>query len=287
MRRTALAALAGTLMAVTAISATGASASTSDDATVINIVKAKTGATDVYRIGDARTSLNVSIQPAKALETGRIYTLEAKATDANAHTTDHFIAVLQDPGMRRVQWGFGLPTGAKIELQGDGTILIDTADSQQTDPAVTQTIILRPWARDINGKVLPTAFSIAGNTLVQSVVTTGATYPIIVDPGITGFGYYGLYTPVVYVQWSKSETKSLNNSTVVSVATAAGSACGDIPNSAGKVVCAALVANKLTNFSDSVEAAASDGECLKARVPLATAYLTEAIDALNFYEHTC
>lgn len=275
-----LAALAATALAVMAGS-TSAHADIATDAKVIAIVKNKLGSDEVYRLPDATTALNVGVFPAVAT-TGHVYTLIANVDDGK-----HLVAVLEDAGMNRVTWRFTLPPNAKIERQDDGTILIDTADSEQTETAVTQTLILNPWAKDVKGQVLPTSYQIVGNTIIQTVTTTGATYPVIVDPGITGFGYYGLTTPVVYVQFSKSETRSLASQAVIGAATAAGAACGEIPNKLAKVACGVVVAAKLGDFAENVTAAKDEGVCLKARVPVSTAEPGEAVNALDFYRKTC
>jgi hypothetical protein len=48
-----------------------------------------------------------------------------------------------------------------------------------------------PWAKDANGKSLPTHYQVQGQTIRQVVDFTGAAFPVVADPKITyGWGVY-------------------------------------------------------------------------------------------------
>jgi hypothetical protein len=42
--------------------------------------------------------------------------------------------------------------------------------------------ILAPWAKDANGKNLPTSYSVSGDVVTQHVDPKGAAFPVVADP---------------------------------------------------------------------------------------------------------
>ena len=71
--------------------------------------------------------------------------------------------------------------GGALVLNDDGTVTVLDATGNFVN------YIERPWARDANNKELPTAYSVRGNTLTQTVSTDGAVFPVVADP-TTGCG---------------------------------------------------------------------------------------------------
>ncbi|WP_031155363.1 hypothetical protein [Streptomyces erythrochromogenes] len=70
--------------------------------------------------------------------------------------------------------------------------------------AVARGHIDAPWAKDANGKAVPTSYRLDGNTLVQTIETGPDTaYPVVADPHYT----WGIISGTVY--FNKSETKVL------------------------------------------------------------------------------
>ncbi len=54
--------------------------------------------------------------------------------------------------------------------------------------------ILAPWAKDANGKNLPTNYTVSGNVVTQHVDTRGATFPVVADPQYgCGVGWCSVY----------------------------------------------------------------------------------------------
>lgn len=184
-----------------------------------------------------------------------------------------------------VTWNVQIPDGAKLETTGDGSVIVVNDDVPGDGNAYETTngvaAFAPPQARDATGKSLPTSFEAVGTHLIQHVDTYGAAFPVVVDPWVTGAGWYGP-TPVVYVMWSRGETESLYHQTYdVGVASAALGACGEIPNTAGKIACGAVVAWKYADFKAAINSAHDRGVCLKARVPVWSVVI------LDFYSHTC
>ena len=71
-----------------------------------------------------------------------------------------------------------LPGGGHVELVPDGSAIVLDNDGQITATASA------PWAKDANGKIVPTYFSTDGSTLTQHVKhqTAGVVYPVTADP---------------------------------------------------------------------------------------------------------
>ncbi|GAB3283897.1 hypothetical protein GCM10027456_78570 [Kineosporia babensis] len=102
---------------------------------------------------------------------------------------------------------------------------------------------------------------------------------------ITDTGWWGP-VPVIYVQWTKAETRSIQSALADGgVGVAAGAVCSLIPNTAGRVACTALIASKYSDAKNNADAAVREGKCLKARVPLNAGAI--AYPALDFYRHSC
>lgn len=95
-----------------------------------------------------------------------------------------------------VSYPITLPAGASLSSNSDGSISVNIS-KPFTDSATGKVMgmikatigeITAPWAIDSHGNKLPTSYTLEGNTLVQSVDTVGASYPVTVDPLFT-WGY--------------------------------------------------------------------------------------------------
>jgi Protein of unknown function (DUF2599) len=64
----------------------------------------------------------------------------------------------------------------KVELTENGGAKVTSKDNK------LKAIILPPWAKDANGKNLPTNYIPQGNQLIQVITTTGAVFPVSADP---------------------------------------------------------------------------------------------------------
>ena len=86
-----------------------------------------------------------------------------------------------------------------IQINEDGTASITapfTAEEQKQNQELLKTAptnfklpknktklsIAKPWAKDNNGKDLPTSYSVNGNNLRQTIDFTGAVFPVTADP---------------------------------------------------------------------------------------------------------
>ncbi|MFM9615526.1 DNRLRE domain-containing protein [Streptomyces niveiscabiei] len=90
-----------------------------------------------------------------------------------------------------------LPKGARLTAFDRGTILISSGTD---DDPVVHGLIDAPWARDANGKEVPTSFRIDGDKLIQTVEFTAATaFPVVADPKIS-LGW-GIYLSMTGAEW--------------------------------------------------------------------------------------
>jgi len=88
-----------------------------------------------------------------------------------------------------ITYPMSLPAGAKLVADGQGgydAVIMASAEVMQTVAHVDA-----PWAKDANGKTLPTSYTLSGTTLTQTINTAGATFPVIADPFVTvGWNVY-------------------------------------------------------------------------------------------------
>ena len=153
---------------------------------------------------------------------------------------------------------------AEFSLPGRGTVQPDGSVRVVTSKGVMVEIAV-PWAKDANGRSLPTFYTVTGNRLVQTVDTKGATFPVAADPTIINCG---LFTPCL--KFTRSETLSISDAMVVGVAAGTAALCGRIPWSpvylgALKVACAGYVAANWSTIRSNALTAKSTGRCLALR----------------------
>ncbi|WP_155389613.1 hypothetical protein [Catellatospora paridis] len=109
------------------------------------------------------------------------------------------------------RYALELPAGATVHPSNGGFVIV-SADGKAGGT------IAAPWAIDANGKVLRTAYTLEGNTLVQRTDFTGATFPVVADPKLT----YGLG---VYLNMWGSELRSFAISAVYVLGTGIAVSC--------------------------------------------------------------
>lgn len=100
------------------------------------------------------------------------------------------------------RYKFDLPAGAQLTEAPGGALAIVKLDGDVGGK--TLGLIEAPWAVDAAGKALPTEYTIKGSTLVQSIDTTGATYPVVADPQVTN-GFDFPFGPIWMVKFSKGD----------------------------------------------------------------------------------
>lgn len=87
-----------------------------------------------------------------------------------------FIEIPSADAPSEYAFGLALPEGATAAVEQDGSVAIrDEAGDLLSGYDV-------PWAIDAAGAAVPTSFRIEGDTLIQSVDLSAATFPVIADP---------------------------------------------------------------------------------------------------------
>jgi hypothetical protein len=155
-------------------------------------------------IGDERfveRVAGVDVAPVASLRAATVNGLALTApANRTFRTEDAMIAVLQQG---QTEARFGLPVGvtASISPEGGGTpgaVVLTDLDGRVS-------VLAAPWAKDAHGVSLPTSYRIEGSTLVQTVDTAGAVFPVAADPKVVYSWFYTRKT----VYFNKSETSRL------------------------------------------------------------------------------
>ncbi|MFH8339630.1 hypothetical protein [Streptomyces sp. AM6-12] len=146
-------------------------------------VKAGAG-TVVYP--DAASSTDVAVQP---------------TTDGGARA----LVTLKDAKAPEEQrFGLELPPGA--EISGDGEEGFEITKETAEGVHLTLGTIEAPWAKDANGRPVPTGYRLDGTSIVQTVrVDDETAFPVVADPKFT----WGIVTGTGY--FNKAETKKIAN----------------------------------------------------------------------------
>ena len=149
----------------------------------------------------------------------------ARNTSAGAQVID----VLYD-GETSTSFSVDAPEGYQLEQVGDVVGIVRHVVEGEGDNA-TESLLIHgtfeePWAVDANGEELPTNYEVVGDTLVQTVDTAGAEYPIVADPTLKKGDFkfeWSIWSP-----WSVEMEANKRGSNVI--------ANGGLP-----VACAAIV----------------------------------------------
>lgn len=88
------------------------------------------------------------------------------------------LTIIDDPSAPTdFVYELALESGQSLQKLGDGAQVIDSAGS-------TVVLIAPAWAKDAEGRDVPTSYSVSGNTLIQTIDHTSnpVSYPIVADP---------------------------------------------------------------------------------------------------------
>ncbi|MFE3557291.1 hypothetical protein ACFXKW_20850 [Streptomyces sp. NPDC059193] len=179
-----------------------------------------------------------------------------------ANSTDIAVQPVTDGGARALvtlknssaptehRFGVQLPTGAKLVANDQGGY--DIAKKSDGGGTFVLGQIEAPWAKDANGKSLPTSYRLEGDTVVQDITTAPDTaFPVVADPKWT----WGIVSGTVY--FDKAETRHMSGNAAF---VAAAFAFAPPPFDVYGVLNAANIARVASNAS-------SDGKCIKVKVP--------------------
>lgn len=214
-------ALSAAVQAVAAVQNATGTADIAPDSTTGTVIATDRGRVTVTTPASAEGRLTVAASDGSAVTLTLPAAVDAIGTTSAAGTTvypnaaahtDLATQATVDGGARALvtlknadapttqRFNLGLPEGATLIADGVGGY--DIVTSANGAGAIARGHIDAPWAKDANGNPVPTAYSLDGNTLVQTIQTASDTaYPVVADPHYT----WGIISGTVY--FNKSETK--------------------------------------------------------------------------------
>lgn len=149
----------------------------------------------------------------------------------------------------------------RLEAQLDGSV---TGYDAEGEPVV---YIAPAWARDANGREVPTSYEIEGTTLVQIVHHRSRhwAYPVTADPSVEWHWYW---PHKARVWFSRGETERIYRHLYgpAAAGAAATSACGYIPVWYVKLACHGAVLTAVGDFTANVTQAHHRRRCLTVDV---------------------
>ncbi|MDF3297513.1 hypothetical protein [Streptomyces tropicalis] len=147
---------------------------------------------------------------------------------------------------RQQSFTLSLPAGATVRQTAEGGLVVFN------DAGTIIGGLETPWAKDANGKAVPTSYTVEGNTITQTVTPDSDTaFPVVADPKWT----WGIISGTVY--FNKKETAHVaSNAGFVAVLFAA----APPPFDAYGILNAANISRVAWN-------ADSDHKCVEVKVP--------------------
>lgn len=238
-----------------------ATATTDTGSGNVTVEVPKTASGDVRVTGPDGSTLAVSLPETKDV-TGHKAGAGTVVYPSAANSTDIAVQPTTDGGARALvtlknssaptQHRFTLDLPAGSELTPNDEAGYDIVKGSGHGGKFVLGKIDAPWAKDAQGRDVPTSYKLEGTTLVQEVTTDKNTaYPVVADPKWT----WGIVSGTVY--FNKQETRHMaGNASFV----AAAFAFAPPPFNVYGVLNAANIARVGSN-------SASDGKCVKVKVP--------------------
>ncbi|WP_433544338.1 hypothetical protein ACQPZG_03920 (plasmid) [Streptomyces sp. CA-294286] len=188
---------------------------------------------------DAAPSTDFAVQPTADGAARTLVTLK----DEQAPTSHDFL--------------LHLPDQAKLIRDGDG-YLIATERGQDTEILGA---VDAPWAKDANGKAVPTRYTLVGNKLTQSIETNKDTaFPVVADPKVS-LGWS------IYLRFSKKEVKDMAKTPMYQFAAIATvMACAKIPNAVAAAGCGAALTTQAGSLRSQMQDASKANQCVEWKV---------------------
>ncbi|MFF5494564.1 hypothetical protein [Streptomyces aquilus] len=272
-----LSVLAGAAALTTALAPAAAADTSHSTARVAAVIEKATGTDDLRTGAAAADGAEVTLpargdEPITATKSGQSVALTLPATGAKLQSstadTDVFagrdaavsaaaqatadggfraLFALADSGAPHQQsFRMTLPEGATIRQTAEGGLVVLGASGSIIGGLET------PWAKDANGKAVPTSYTLEGNTVTQTVTPNADTaFPVVADPKWT----WGIISGTVY--FNKKETAHLAaNAGFVAVLFAAAPPPFDVYG----ILNAANISRVAWN-------ADSDNKCVEVKVP--------------------
>ncbi|MFI6090853.1 hypothetical protein [Streptomyces sp. NPDC051218] len=201
------------IAASTVAPGTPAKAVTTADGAALTVTAPEKANGALHAADDSGSSFGLTLPGAKdvaGVKVGAgtvIYPDAAPATDiAVQPTTDGgartLVTLKDDKASETHRFRLNIPQDANIAEDGQGGFEITREAAEGIHVPVAT--IDAPWAKDANGKSVPTSYKLDGNDLIQTIETGGETaFPVVADPKMT----WGIVTGTAY--FNKKETKAI------------------------------------------------------------------------------
>lgn len=145
-------------------------------------LSAEGGAVEVsLPFGSQAEPLETTVEGVLAFDNGNDTATAAVVHDDGSIQVNTVIDGANSP--TRYDYGLDLPEAGRVVLNDDGTVTVVNAEGGFVAG------VAAPWARDANGKSIPTRYEVNGSTLTQVVdhtTATGIEYPVVADPWFGG-----------------------------------------------------------------------------------------------------
>lgn len=116
--------------------------------------------------------------------TGPVDTVVQPTVDGGSRTLN---ILKNSAAPKTYETSFQIPAGMSAVTHDDGSVSLYSAgdDNAEKAPAKDAAAFFdAPWAKDANGKDVPTSYKVVGNKIVQNVeFSSTSAFPIVIDPG--------------------------------------------------------------------------------------------------------
>ena len=181
------------------------------------------------------------------------------------------VLTVLDEGSTSASFSVDAPEGAVLRQEGDLIALAVEAEGS----VLTFAQFEEPWAVDAKGVHLPTEYRLDGDTIIQSVDTSDATFPVVADPRLTPRAS-GANGGGLYLSLTGAEMKAVVNGLIAigGVSAIVGCSVAKLPQPVARIValaCGAIGAPTLKAVLRAMVANAQstslvNGACYEAKV---------------------
>ncbi|UQA95602.1 hypothetical protein [Streptomyces halobius] len=241
---------------------------TTTEGSAVTVTTPDTATGTLKATTDKGSSLGLTLPGAKAVAGVKAGVGTVVYPDAAPHT-DLAVQPTTDGGARTLvtlkdakastsqRFKLDLPEGTKAVSNGEGGYDL-IRKTQGGEPVLVVGAIDAPWAKDADGKKVPTAYKLDGNSLIQTIETNETTaFPVVADPEVS-FGWN------VYYRFSKAEVKKYASK--VKYASGGAALCGFLGVPAAAVACGVVAGGILTHFQGVWSSAARYNKCVEVKV---------------------
>ncbi|MSO86620.1 MAG: hypothetical protein EXQ71_03745 [Acidimicrobiia bacterium] len=151
------------------------------------------------------------------------------------------------------RFDLGLPSGWTVAAATSGEVIVSNNNGGEVGR------VALPWADDANGTAMDTRFEVVGTSIVQTINTDGATFPVVADPSFQG----DCGTVTCTVRLDRAQTKNARDAS--QLVGAAATICGVLSGGTLAIVCGAAILPASIVLATFAGRYYGDGNCLGIR----------------------